>query len=142
MKKNFRIIIAIIVLICSINNVSSQDFVSEDAAKKVGYNFISYNSEKSQPILNLVNVQNGRDEQPNLYIFDVEGGGFVIISASKQVKPILAYSFKNNFGDEIPQTTSYFIKNYNETINHQKESDIAPASSKSYRLQIRMCKEC
>ena len=34
MKKNFRIIIAITVLICSINNVSSQDFVSEDMIYK------------------------------------------------------------------------------------------------------------
>lgn len=89
MKKNFRIVVAIIVLICSINNVSSQDFVSEDMAKQVGYNFISHNSDKSQAELNLVNVQNGHDNQPNMYIFDVENGGFIIVSASKKMKPIL-----------------------------------------------------
>lgn len=123
MKKNFRIIIAITVLICSINSVSSQDFVSEDMAKKVGYNFISQNSNKSQARLKLVNVQNGRDNQPNMYIFDVEDGGFVIVSASKKVRPILAYSFENSFGDEIPRTTFYFINNYNNLINFHKESE-------------------
>lgn len=126
MKNNFRIIVAIIVVICSINNVSSQNFVSEDMAKKVGHNFISHNSDKSQAVLNLVNVQKGRDNQPNIYIFDIEDGGFVIVSASKKVRPILAYSFENNFGNEIPQTTSYFINNYNESINYHKESSMAP----------------
>lgn len=123
MKNKIKIIAAILIIICSINNSFSQNFISESDAKKIGTNFVSHNSAKSKPKLNLVNIQNGSDNQPNMYIFDIEDGGFVIISASKKVKPILAYSFENNFGNEIHHTVTYFINQYNEIINHSKKED-------------------
>lgn len=125
MKNKIKFLITILIIVCSINNVSAQDLVNEPTAKKVANNFISQNSNRTEIRLDLVNTQKGIDNQPNMYIFDIKDGGFVIVSASKGVKPILAYSFENNFGNEIPHTAYYFINNYNNIINHHKKNEFS-----------------
>ena len=39
----------------------------------------------------------GKDNKPQLYIVNYEGGGFVVIGSTRNYYPILAYSDKNNF---------------------------------------------
>lgn len=123
MKNKVRFILSVLLIALTLSSVKSQNIVNESIARKIGTNFISHNSNRTSPTLKLTHTGIGTDNQANLYIFNIEGGGFVIVSALKETNPILAYSFKNNFGEEIPATASYFINNYNNTINYLKENE-------------------
>lgn len=123
MKGKIKFIFSVLLIALSLGNVNSQNIVNENIAREIVTNFISHNSIKSEPILDLVHTEKGYDDLPNLYIFNINDGGFVIVSATKETKPILAYSFKNNFGEEIPATATYFINSYNNTINYLKKSE-------------------
>ena len=94
MKKNyfFKYILAFIVMSFLMNDAFAQSVVNESVAKQIGANFIANKARKANVSLNLIYTDNGVDGQPNLYIYNVDGGGFVIVSASKNVKPVLAYS--------------------------------------------------
>ena len=111
-SKNFKYLITIILVIFSFNNIFAQNFVDESLAKIVGTNFISNNTSKSQPDLKLVHTETDGNNEANLYIYNINDGGFVIVSASRNVKPILAYSFENNFNDDGLGHAEYFINNF------------------------------
>jgi len=118
-KKYFhKVMLAIVAILFSINGLFAQSFVNELFAKEIGENFISNKTRNENPRLNLYHVERGDDGQPNLYIFNVEGGGFVIVSASKNAKPVLAYSTRHSYVGEIPETAWYFINNYSKNIDY------------------------
>ena len=124
-KNNFfRLILTFVVLSFLMNDIVAQSFVNESFAKKIGANFISNKAEKSNPQLNLFHTEKGDDGQPNLYIFNVEGGGFVIVSASKYFRPVLAYSTKHSYEGDIPEPAMYFINNYSKNIDYCEEHGI------------------
>ena len=129
MKKNFKYLITIILVIFSFNNIFAQNFVDESLAKIVGSNFISSNTSKSQPDLKLIHTETDNNNEANLYIFNINEGGFVIIAASRNVKPILAYSFENSFNDDGLGNAEYFINNYNRDIEYAKSSNIEAEKS-------------
>ena len=123
MRNRYKFIFTLLSIIIFSSITNAQNIVSEQLANKIGTIFVSSNTNRSNAVLSLIHTELGTDKQANLYIFNIEGGGFVIVSASKESRPILAYSFKNNFGDEIPATASCFIDNYNNTINYYKNTD-------------------
>lgn len=120
MKKNnfFKLALAVLLAIFSLENVNCQNFVNEAFAKKIGKNFIELQSSKSDAKLDVFHVENDAEGVPALYIFNVEGGGFVIVSASKNMNPILAYSDKNSYEGEIPETAKYFIDVYRQDVEY------------------------
>lgn len=124
MKKNFKYLVALILTIFSFNNIFAQNFVSESQARIVGINFISSNTSKSSPDLRLVHIETDDNNEANLYIFNIDEDGFVIVSASRNVKPILAYSFESEFNDDSLGNAEYFINNYNRDIEYAKSSSI------------------
>lgn len=124
-KKYFhKVLVALVAMFVSLNCLFAQTFVNESFAKKIGGNFISKKMGKTDVGLNLFHTENGADGQANLYIFNVDGGGFVIVSASKNFKPILAYSLRNSYDGEIPETAWYFINNYSKNIDYCDELGI------------------
>lgn len=124
-KNNFfRLILTFVVMTFLTNDIIAQSFVNESFANKIGTNFISNKSTRSNTRLNLFHTEKGADGQANLYIFNVEGGGFVIVSASKNYKPILAYSLRNSYEGEIPETARYFIDSYSKNIDYCDERGI------------------
>lgn len=129
MKNIFRHIILIVTIILAQNGIIAQNFVSESLARKVGSNFVSYNSSKTQPTLNLIHTEIGSNNEANLYIFNIDDSGFVIVSASKNVRPILAYSFDNVIEAESLGNAEYFINIYNNNIEYVKSVDIKVDSS-------------
>jgi len=120
MKKNnfFKLALAILLAIFSLENANCQNFVNEAFAKKIGKNFIELQSGKSDARLDVFHVENDGEGVPALYIFNVDGGGFVIVSASKNMNPILAYSDKNSYEGEIPETARYFIDVYRQEVEY------------------------
>lgn len=126
MKKKyfFKILSALIVMLFSINGLFAQHFVNESFAKKIGENFISKKMGKDGVRLSLFHTENGADGQPNFYIYNVDGGGFVIVSASKNMKPVLAYSLRNSYKGDIPETAWYFINSYSKNADYCDEHGI------------------
>ena len=126
MKKKYFcvLILTLFVIFCPICTIVAQSFVNESLAEEIGATFLSKKSRNENPKLILFHTENGSDGQANLYIFNVEGGGFVIVSASKNVKPILAYSVEHSYDGEIPETARYFIDNYSKNIDYCDEHGV------------------
>ena len=120
MSKNyfFKLILALVAISFLMNDLSAQNFVNESFAKNIGANFISNKTRGEKSQLNLFHIEKGDDGQPNLYIYNVEGGGFVIVSASRNMKPVLAYSVRNSYDGEIPEPAWYFINNYSKNVDY------------------------
>ncbi|MBR5678796.1 MAG: thiol protease/hemagglutinin PrtT [Paludibacteraceae bacterium] len=124
-KNNFlKLIMTFVILSFLTNGIIAQNFVNESFANEIGKNFISNKMGKADVSLNLFHTENGADGQPNLYIFNVEGGGFVIVSASKNVKPVLAYSLEHRYMGDIPETAWYFINSYSKNVDYCDERGI------------------
>ena len=117
-KYFFKLILTFIALSFLMNDTFAQSFVNESAAKIIGTNFISNKTRNEKSQLNLFHIEKGDDGQPNLYIYNVEGGGFVIVSASKNMRPVLAYSVRHSYEGEIPETAWYFIENYSKNVDY------------------------
>ena len=124
-KNNFfKLILTFVVMSFLMNDIFAQSFVNESIAMKIGESFISNKMGKTDVNVNLFHTENGVDGRPNLYIFNVDGGGFVMVSASKNFKPILAYSLRHSYDGEIPETAWYFINNYSKNIDYCDERGI------------------
>lgn len=116
--------IALVALFVSVNGLFAQSFVNESFAKQIGENFISNKTRNAKSQLNLFHIEKGDDGQPNLYIYNVEGGGFVIVSASRNMKPVLAYSVRHSYDGEIPEPAWYFINNYSKNVDYCDEKGV------------------
>ena len=53
-------------------------------------------------------------ELDQLYIFDMDGLGFVIVPADDRVMPVLAYSFDDPFPSSLNRDLAYWLHGYNE----------------------------
>ena len=131
MKKNYfhKVMIALVAMLLSVNGLFAQSFVNESFAKQIGENFIANKTRNEKSQLNLIHTENGVDGQPNLYIYNVEGGGFVIVSASKNMKPVLAYSVMHSYEGEIPEPAWYFINNYSKNVDFCDENNVKMAGA-------------
>jgi hypothetical protein len=58
------------------------------------------------------------------YIFNFEGGGFVIVSGDKQVPPILAYSLTNTFLVDKNHPAYVFLEAYGNAIEQTKTAEV------------------
>ena len=113
-----KIILTLVVMLFSVNGLFAQSIVNESFAKKIGESFIANKMGKADVRLNLYHIEKNDIGKPNLYIFNVESGGFVMVSASKNVRPVLAYSLRNSYEGEIPATARYFIDNYSRNADY------------------------
>lgn len=51
----------------------------------------------------------GEDNTPSMYIINYEGGGFVIVGATKNYYPILAYSDTNSINIEKLSRVAFYL---------------------------------
>ena len=123
-KYFFKLILSLVAISFLMNDIVAQSFVNESFAKNIGANFISNKTRGEKSQLNLFHIEKGDDGQPNLYIYNVEGGGFVIVSASKNMKPVLAYSVEHSYDGVIPETAWYFINNYSKNVDYCDEQGV------------------
>ena len=70
----------------------------------------------------------GEDNTPSMYIINYEGGGFVIVGATKNYYPILAYSDTNSINIEKAKQSGFSIW-IDETNWAIKESDMQNAET-------------
>ncbi|MDR2495553.1 MAG: thiol protease/hemagglutinin PrtT [Tannerellaceae bacterium] len=68
--------------------------------------------------------------RPLFYAYNLEGGGFVIVSAETQAWPVLAYSDEGEFSAEgMPASLSALLKHYEEEIAAAVASNLPPEAS-------------
>ena len=109
--------------------ISAQQ-VDSNAARNIAESFISAKkgiSQKSNSVESQRHTVYGDAKIPLLYIFNFEGGGFVIVAADKNAEPILAYSATGTFsmGGANPAAESW-IDGYAQGIAYAVETKAMP----------------
>lgn len=138
MKKHFLLTLMFVMPLFT--NIFAQN-VNVDRAKKIGELFVkestSIGKERTVVKTSYSHTFNSRDGQPSLYVFNIDGGGFVIVSAEEKVKPVLAYSEKGSFdANNIADGFAYTISSYQEEIDYVRKNNIEATEDivKEWRL--------
>ena len=126
MKKHF--LLTLMFVMYAFTNISAQN-VSVERAKKIGELFVkestSIGEERAAVKANYSHTFTSRDGMPSIYVFNIEGGGFVVVSAEEKVKPVLAYSEKGSFDAEnIADGFGFTIRKYQEEIDYVRKNNI------------------
>ncbi|MCL2131216.1 MAG: C10 family peptidase [Lentimicrobiaceae bacterium] len=97
-------------------------------AKNIATNFLAGKKENSSLVVSSEHTTYNAQGEALLYIFNFEGGGFVIVAADKNEIPVLAYSPVNSFlmGEENPAAKN-LVDAYAQKISHAKEMKAEPA---------------
>ena len=65
---------------------------------------------------------------PNLYVFDIQGGGYVIASGDERAMPVLGYSMTTNMDwDRMPDNMRWWLKGYSQAIEALGDAQITTA---------------
>ena len=102
--------------------------ISQSDAINVAENFFYH---KRNPENNSFSVESVElfsvDDTNTFYVIELSPQGFILISYDDLIRPILAYSFENNFRfDSIPTNIDYIFKLYKKQISEQQEFRIDP----------------
>lgn len=108
MKKSllFTLSLLIVALLHAGNPVTVKD------AKTAAAHFLTASNNTrsfSTADLTLQQTVSDEDTNPLYYVFSINGGGFVVVSAHDAITPILAYSLENDFDASIP---NYLMNKY------------------------------
>ncbi len=93
-------------------------FIDKDKAEIVANNWYNHNSNRvfediyfKDPFVSIYN------DNPCFYIFSIEPGGFVIVSADDNIVPVLGYSLTAEASEEIENpATAHFLEKYKKEI--------------------------
>lgn len=133
MKKTLFRCLAIAVLLVA--NLSTKQSFAEDItvqkARQVATYYMGVQSSKNLTTSDLKLVY----EIPNvakgvtaLYFFNTSNGGFVVVSGSDCMDPIVAYSTEGTFDpNNMPPAMKWFLNGYVETIVDAQNNDLTPA---------------
>ena len=130
MKKNYLLILLFVFLI--ISNTYAQN-VSLDRAKRIGEMFMkestSVGLERNVVASTLSHTFESKDAAPSIYVFNIDGGGFVVVSAEEKVKPVLAYSTSGSFDvEKMAPGFGFTLSSYIDEIDFVRENNIAATS--------------
>lgn len=98
------------------------DNVSEEKAKTYAQKFLGRTNKVSTVAVNRLKdnglATTSKMQTPAYYIFNADGGGFVIISAEDAVSPVLAYSDTGTFKTEgMPENLAFWMGQMRDEIN-------------------------
>ena len=99
-------------------------------ARQAAANFLSQHGQtRSANALQLAYQLSDAQQTPCVYIFNSEGGGFVVTAADNSVLPVLGYSTTGHFDTQnIPSNVAAWLDSYRDAV-----SDIAAgASTRAY----------
>ena len=127
--RKYLLVITLALAACFSANAES---VSKNVAARKAATFLQLKSETQLQLLN--------SSYETFYLFAIEGGGFVIVSADNRVQPILGYSLQSILDvDNIPSNLKNWLDGYDKQIRAAMEDGALPvhagwleqASSKS-----------
>ena len=72
------------------------------------------------------------EAEPAFYVFNREGGGFVIVAGDDACKPILAYSYENSFGNpgDMPDGLRDWLADYEAQVAQLRAEGAKPAPAR------------
>jgi hypothetical protein len=118
------------------------DFVPLKTAKKVALNFYyeKYNHYEGELTLNNLRIvathTEFEDETPCYYVFHLNAGGFIIVSADNCLAPVLGYSFDQNFVfDNQPPNVQYWFGQYKDQVIYAIENDMVADADRLSKWQ-------
>ena len=90
-------------------------------------------AEISQVRLYAAPLVKAAEAEPAFYIFNREGGGFVIVSGDDACKPILAYSYENSFGSagDMPDGLRDWLADFEAQVAQVRAEGVNPAPSRT-----------
>ena len=103
--------------------ISNSQTISIDDAKIVGENFYLEKENRNNNLklkdikVTSIELVNSNDV-PVYYLLSTNDNGFVIVSANKNVVPILAYSNESKFEGIIPPAVTFWLNRYKEQIEY------------------------
>ena len=115
MKKSFLLV----AILLAFNSLFA-DNLNVEQAREYGHRFVKANFEqKGNNELDLVYTMNSESGEPCFYVFNVSDYGFVMVSATDLVRPILGYSENGVFETEnIAPGLGFMMENYQESISY------------------------
>ena len=122
MKKLLTLVIAVILGI----GTMFANPVDVNTAKSLGQMFVQANFEQTRGAdLQLYYTVTSDNGQPCAYVFNLGDEGFVIVAASDNVRPVLAYSENGPFDASNPQNGAmYMLETYKNSISYAIEKNI------------------
>ncbi len=116
--------ILLFAILMSVATISfATNVVSQEDAKIAAKNFmmeLCQDDNISLDFFTLSEVEKDANGTPLYYNFNMANKGFVIVSATDLISPILAYSFESRF--ENREETSFFVNKYKEAIQKVREN--------------------
>lgn len=103
--------ISLLIILLSLAASAFADRLSERQAQEVAANFFTDGmATKAAPSLHLA-MKGGPDAEPAFYVFNRDGGGFVIVGSDTQFEPVLGYSMENSFKTEgMPANLAHWLQ--------------------------------
>lgn len=134
-KLNLSIRSLFVLCLAAVTVAANAQQVSQEEAANIALQFLKGNGSQNSRLkkatpeaLKLVYTEpSAKDKSANLYIYNMEGGGFAIVSADARTgSQILGYSFDNNFSAKgMPDNVKYWLGEYSRQIDfikaHQPE---------------------
>ena len=116
-----------VVLILMMSAEMSARHISEDEAYQKAAQFMGNRlMSRAMPDMNSPKTFGG------CYVFNCEGGGFVIVSGSDKTDEILGYSKDGVFDvNDMPEGISNMLAGYNEEIDYAESNNITPVRSRT-----------
>ena len=106
--------------------------ISPEQATQVAINFYTERSVLTNNTgFGIVDVKNIRvvgSSNPTYFVCEMQPQGFVVVSASSKVLPVLAYSFESNYGTDtlLHEGFNAWMYHYQQQIEFATQHDIAP----------------
>lgn len=115
MKRTFLLIITLLAF-----NTLFAGSIDVERAREFGFKFVKANFEQTENhTLDLVYTMESESGEPCFYVFNVSDYGFVMVSATDLVRPILGYSEDGIFEtDNIAPSFGFMMENYKEAITY------------------------
>ncbi len=134
-KLNLSIRSLFVLCLAAVSVAANAQQVSQEEAANIALQFLKGNGSQNSRLkkatpeaLKLVYTEpSAKDKSANLYVYNMEGGGFAIVSADARTgSQILGYSFDNNFSAKgMPDNVKYWLGEYSRQIDfikaHQPE---------------------
>ena len=71
---------------------------------------------------------------PNLYVFDIQGGGYVIASGDERALPVLGYSMSTSMDwDSMPDNMRWWLQCYSQEIEALEDAEITEVADPGTR---------
>ncbi len=102
--------------------------IDMNTAKSLGKKFVQTKFEQTRGAdLELTYTVTSDRGEACVYVFNVGTTGFVLVSATDNVRPILGYSVNGNFDSSNPYNGAmYMLETYKNSISYAIEKNIAP----------------